>query len=52
MRILWADFGRKGKEKKGDITSEWVVEQLQHPKASIKSQFLWAGFFASSSSEI
>ena len=29
--------------------SYWVVEQLQHPKASIKSQFLWAGFFASSS---
>ena len=52
MRILWVDTGGKGKEKKGDNTNEWVVKQLQHPKALIKSQFLWAVFFASSSSEI
>ena len=56
MRLLWADKGPKGKEKKGDSTSEWVVEllscwvveQLQHPKALIESHFLRAGFFASS----
>ena len=46
--FLWADKGGKGKQKKGDSTCEWVVEQLQHPKALIKSQrckflcfFIW-----------
>jgi len=29
--FLWADKRGKGKQKKGDSTSEWVVEQLQHP---------------------
>ena len=30
MRILWVDIGGKGKEKKDDITSEWVVELLSN----------------------
>ena len=32
--FLRADKGGKGKQKKGDSTSEWVVEQLQHPNGN------------------
>ena len=51
MKENWADKGGKRKRKENwyyQQVSCWVVEQLQHPKALIKSQFWRAGFFASS----
>ena len=43
MKENWADKGGKRKRKESwyyQRVSCWVVEQLQHPKALIKSQLL------------